>query len=484
MDRRDFFGMLIGLLACLFGTKLFGREKTKKEKVSPMPNFTTGPSVLPDIGTLAYNGCIFSSLFETQVSGKIVQDAANRTTKYVEYKITADGYVTFGPEGTLPTQFQSIAPTTFLMRQLLTAQAGVLIYAGRGCDLVVNGIGSPIRDVAWGPIPELIEFQPLGGGLSAKVKWSVTTRIPEITAVVVRGGSPILQFNEETSVTYNEDGYSTLSIKGTLEIPLTRITQGNRTVIRTVDNFREQYMDQIAASIDLTRYRVTRREFPVSRDKRTMEWSFEAEELPYMNLPPDVTIAHGSFETRPAKSGMGLCNWMCTLNVTYVVRKDRPRRSAWTAFLALLRHRMFQSRHGLVPAPASAQNSNVATAVLALITPAGIAAPFGTALAAQSRGVVSSRKAFLLDFNFREGLYLDSKTITFSASYRLITMFSEILLASGLWKKVPETTAQGQNLWAISMQSGTNSPQGMVGSQGWTRNALEARQDVIVDFGG
>ena len=44
--------------------------------------FTTGPTTLPDAGVAAYNGCVFSPLFETTVSGAVVNDAANRTVKY------------------------------------------------------------------------------------------------------------------------------------------------------------------------------------------------------------------------------------------------------------------------------------------------------------------------------------------------------------------------------------------------------------------
>lgn len=440
-----------------------------------MPNFTTGPATLPDVGTLSYNGCIFSPLFETQVSGKVVQDAAGRTTKFMEYKLTADGYVTFGPG--IPIAGQSIAPTMALLRKLLSAQAGVLVYQGRGFDLVVNS-AKGFQDVAWGPVPELIEFQPLGGGLSAKIKWSVTTRVPEIAQGGIRNFPTVLQFNNETSVTYSEDGYSTLSIKGTLEIPLTRIAQGNRTVPNTVDSFRQPYLDSIANSIDLSRYRVTKREFPVSRDRRTMEWSFVAEELPYMDLPPNVTIARGSYDVRPAKTGMGLATWICSLRVTYTVRKDKRRREAWLAFLALLRLRMSASAepNSVIPPPEEAARL---TPLGRLVFPgAGIAGLFGGRPAAAA--VVNSRRAWLIDFTFNEGMYLDSKTVTFSASWRLVTAFQGILLASGLWRKLPEEGTPGDpstNLWAANMRD-------VEGWASWSRAPLDALQDVVVDFGG
>lgn len=440
-----------------------------------MPTFTTGPTLLPDIGVLSYNGCTFSSLFHSNIASKIVQDAAVRTTKLVELTITAEGVVT------LPDTATNIESTLETMMRLLTAQAGVLIYQGRSLKVTVNQPGSPIRDVAWGPVPDVIDITPLGGGRSAMVKWTVKTRIPYVTALTGRAVNTVLQFNEETNVSYGEDGFSTISIKGTLEVPLTRVTQGSRTVPATVDDFRERFMTGIASSIDLTRFRVTRREFPVSRDRRTMEWSFEAEELPYMPPPPDITIARGTYDVRPVKAGVGLCSWLCTLRCTYTVRKDRPRRLAWLAFLALLRMRMAFSVLGNVPAPNGNQNSSnvplVAAGIAALVPmltlPVAFVAPSLVNYQANAQiQAINNRKSMLLDFNFSEGLYLDSKTVTFSATWRLVTTFSHILTASGIWKR-----ASGENEWAASIQS-------VAGWRSWLDNRTLASGDVIVDFGG
>jgi hypothetical protein len=85
-------------------------------------------------------------------------------------------------------------------------------------------------------------------------------------------------------------------------------------------------------------------------------------------------------------------------------------------------------------------------------------------------------RAILVDFNIDEGLYADSKNVTFSASWRIITTFSHILLASGLWKKVDEETPTGENLWAMSMKD-------IQGSESWHANKLNPALDLIVDFG-
>jgi hypothetical protein len=467
-------------------------------------NFTTGPTTIPDVGQLAYNGCIFGPLFETNISGKIVKDDAGRTTKYMEYTLTADGYVT------LPSGARSIDPPMRTLRRLLTAQGGALTYNGRGFDLVVNnsngGTGANVgakpggsissiptftslpEDVAWGPVPELLEFQPLGGGLSAKIRWQVVVRIPEIAKSVFG----ILQLNYETSVSYNEDYFSTLSIRGTLEVPATRQqSQGDRTLGYTVDNYRKLLERRILTGIDLSRFRVTRREFSVSRDKRTLEWEVMAEEKPYMDLPLGCAIARGTYSVRPQKVGMGLVTWLCTLRATYTAAGGAPRRLAWYGFLALLRERMAASSLGQLPEVAKPQAPVIPVGAGPLIGAAIYGAPgavvgfgidiyraiFSKPTKSESSVPNPDRPAWLLDFQIDEGLYLDSKTVSFSATWRLVTKFASILLGSGIWRKVPDKDQLGNNLWATTMRD-------VSGVFSWLPNVLDPKLDVIVDFGG
>lgn len=477
--------------------------------------FTTGPATLLDVGTLSYNGCTFSPLFATTVSGKVVKDAANRTTKEMEYALEAEGYVT------TPTKAGvDISAQVANLRSMLTAQGGQLIYQGRGFNLSVNGAGAAFdnaaRDVSWGPVPELLEFQPLGSGLSAKVKWRVVTRVVEVSRQAGAAGHlpqkqspPLLQFNYETAVAYGEDYYSTLTVKGTMEIPLTRSGQGNRSVTSTVDDARSELDSRIFRGIDLSRFFVVRRNYQVSRDKRTLEFDVAVEEKLYMDTPPGCSVARGTYSVRPAKAGMGLVSWLCTLRCTYTVRKDESRRLAWVSFLALLRLRMSWAAAGIVP-PTFGNNSGAVAgqaAVAAVQGGAAAAASFlgplasipGVNLLLPTVGVAAANAvapvsapqparqqgppAWIVDFSVEEGVYKDSKTTTFSATWRLVTTFNRILVASGLWRKLKEVASANvpnsptNNLWAISMAD-------VSGSSSWLQNRLDPGQDVIVDFGG
>lgn len=447
--------------------------------------FTTGVTQLPDIGTLSYNGCDFGPLFETKVSGLDVKDHANRVTKYIEYTITVDGYVT------LPNGATSISTPMETLYRLISEPGGKLNYVGRGLDLVVN-VGDSDRDVGWGPIPEVLEFQPLGGGLSAKIRWEVKVRLPNKPAGPPPLGHgpelPFLQFNYETTLSYGEDGFSSASMRGVLEIPMTRRTVTTRTVPTTADSLRSEIENRLMAGIDLSRFRLTKRDFSVSRDKRTLEWDWSWEEKPYMDLPPYCMVARGNFNIRPAKAGMGLCLWLCTLRATYNVAMGNARRVAWEAFLALVRLRMDQSERGVLSA---ADSARLAPTLRPIVSGSAVPTPrsaieWWTAIARAAAfgppapGRARPWKAWLVDFSVDEGLYLDSKTTTFSVTWRLITTFSHILVASGLWRKVPERSAGvvgPRNRWSTSVRD-------ISGSSSWLPNFLDPSLDALVDFGG
>ena len=436
-------------------------------------NFTTGPATLPDVGKLSYNGCVFSPLFNSKLSSKAVLDNAQRTVKYTEYTLTVDGYVT------APTGQNNISATTANLYALLMVQGGALIYQGRGQDLKVNVSVKPTlssQDVAWGPVPQVLEFQSLGGGAfvggvaqgapTAKIQWACVFRIP--TAPITSGSPVLLQFNYETSVSYAEDGYSSIAEKGTMEIPITRFSQDSRTVQETVDNYRNQIHERLMQHIDFNRFRIVERAFNISRDKRTMEWEYKIEEKPYMDLPIDCTLAHGTFSCRPISAGPGLASWWCTLRASYVVAKDRPRRVAWLAFLTLLRYRMFASH-----------------TVEMVQTRQGRAWDFlmdGTGrIKINPLQTITYNKihTVLWDFSFEEGVYLDSKTTSFVATFKLIVPFEDLMKASGIWTKLRETVdgkPGGKSLWGASIKAPYTAS--------WLPNQVDPEFDAIVDFGG
>jgi hypothetical protein len=453
----------------------------------------TGLAPLPDVGELSYNGVIFSALFYSKIDAKQIKSADGRTIKFTEYTLTATGIVTLS--GPATTSTDDVMDT---LKQLLAEQGGKLTYTGRGFgQLVVNVPGTGgVRDVAWGPVPEVLAFQPLGGGRGAQVVWTVAVRLSEYKVYQSAGFASVLQFTNQIAITYDEEQYSQLQISGTLEIPITRNTVLDNTVPRTVDDFRSQFMALIIGSIDQTRFRIARRNFSISADKRTLDYDITAVEIPPMGDPPGTTNARGTFSIHKMNGKIvgGTTKWRCTLRATYVVRKDQPARLAWLAFIYLVWWRMQYSRLKFMPfvtfgIPRLSASPDPYNTISPFrdIPPSPLFAPaqfyadpigFYNALLAQYKKPDQEKpempQAWLIDFNLEEGLYRDSKQITFEVSWLLTTTFVSLLGSSGLWRWDPKSL--GGNVWALSVQD-------ITGWKSWLANRVDASADMIVDMG-
>jgi len=465
----------------------------------------TGDVNLPDIGQLSYNGVIFSYMFKSRITGRVQADEAQRVTKFIGYTLAVEGVVTADDSGNSDNIMDDL-------RDALTVQGGILNYTLRGFGTFTVS-SAPLRgsqpDVAWGPVPHLLEFSPLGSGRSAFVRWEVEvhyTQVKPASGGILRSlgqGNlnlgPVLQFNWEYSLRYDEDHYLSYRVEGTLEIPLTFSVADDRAVLATVDDFRSRWLDM---SVDLERFRVTDRTFTVARDKRICTWSFACEQLKPGGIPPGCSTARGTFSCRNSLGSIGgrsngklsFISWQCSLRVTYSVRNDQDQRVAFLAFYSLLWWRMQQSRFGSEPVldPKSATAADIAGATAAaqllknLRPPAGAAAAGDNAVAlwdkiydaAQIVGKSRAPKSIILtDFGFDEGLYLDSDKHTFHATWILFTNFQSLLAATGFTQFQPGSAGTRGNLWRQSMVN-------VVGWRGPLAGRLNSNTDVIVDIGG
>ncbi len=454
----------------------------------------TGPATLPDVGSLIYNEVKFSCLFRSHATANPIPDEAKRTVKCVEVTIEAEGVVTL-PDGAATTDDEM----DFLRRQL-SQQAGALRYRGKGFGtLSVNWPGGDSWDVEWGPVPQVLDFKPLGGSRSAMVSWRVVTRLApsdlssQISGVAQPSNTAlVLQWNYAITRTYDEQGYTGYAARGVLEIPLTRNSQDARTVSLTVDNFRKKWLD---FQPDLEIYRVTRREFGYSEDRRTVKWEFACEEIPPMGLPPGCTDARGTMSVRDVKLGKGNSGtmtgirWSVSLRATYTVRPDESQYIAALAFYSLLWFRMQCSAYAIIPPTSGAGNAlqqpilrtspqgppagNVGLAGIPRDTKA---VRIWNALLMNASSLPPGRKpaAIMTGFGFDEGLYLDSKTMTFGASWWITTTFPALLRATGVWRWLEGSA--GGTLWAQSMRD-------IMSSSSWLTGQVDPNLDAVVDLG-
>jgi len=476
-------------------------------------NTDTGAAPLPDFGSLKYNGVAFSALFHSHIAGRVVKDDAGRITKFLEWRLEVEVVVTL-PADMLPDLSSSNTNQVWEnLRKKLSAQGGTLTYQGRGFGnvLINQPGGGGVRDVAFGPRPEIIDFQPYGRGRSARLTWACVFTVTELpitgTTTLKTASDPtnfsILQMNYEAGVTFDDAGYSTQSVRGVLEVPITRTPDESRKLQRMVDAFRQAWLD---LQVDLTNFKMPRRSFTFSPDRRTINWSFEAEELPPMRMPPGCPRARGSMRVRPLKTGKALLlynsiSWAVDLTVTYTVRRDWPRYTSLYHFYALLWYRMhcasldawappgFQEAGVDKPENAPQQpapKNDPYTPMtwnnfLDLLAP-GAGAGFDiqayfrrqfSALGNEQKKKLPKARAILMDFGFEEGLYEDSPSITYNASWTAIVPMSALMAATGMWRQAvvdPDAT-----LWQASIKD-------IAGWSSWLENHPNPAADVVVDL--
>lgn len=280
------------------------------------------------MATCSYNGISFTSLYKSKVSSKPIMDEAGRTTVCVEHVIELEGYVLPNVvTGTTDTPMSSI-------RKLLTAQGGALYFSDKGfADLNVNTEAAGVRDVAWGPHPELLEWLPLGGdgGGACKVTWRVTTRIPECSTPTYAGAPMALNYEQDFGIDYA--GYTTVTTSGYLEIPMTRRTVSDRSLPDSVDLYRERLQNSVVPG-----YARKDQSFNVSKDKRRLDFSWTDEEIP--TAYPERVASIEARQTVSPSDKASACRWSIVIEATIEMVQGAAKSEALRVFLRLLGSRV------------------------------------------------------------------------------------------------------------------------------------------------
>lgn len=280
------------------------------------------------MATCSYNGITFTSLYKSKVSSRPVMDEAQRTTVYVEHTLELEGYVVPNVvTGTTDTPMSSI-------RKLLTAQGGALHFEDKGFgDLNVNTEAGGVRDAAWGPHPELLEWIPLGGdGAGAcKVTWRVVVRIPECTTAVFVGAPLAINYEQDFGI--DHAGYTTCTTSGYLEIPMTRRTQADRSLPDSVDLYRERLQNRVVPG-----YARKDQSYRVSKDKRRLDFSWTDEEIP--TAYPERVASIDARQSVATIDHTSAIRWSITIDATIEMVQGAAKSEAMRVFFRLMGSRI------------------------------------------------------------------------------------------------------------------------------------------------
>lgn len=228
---------------------------------------------LPSMGTIAYGDTTFGVTSKSSIRSTPVWDDARMTIVAWDHRIHVRGYVT--PAGAADTDTEMAT----LHAQLETPAQRLRYDDNMGWGgLDVNGPGE-VKDVAWGPHPELVSFVPLGGGSSgnqaALVEWNCSTRLPTCIGGA-RYEKELMAYNSEWNHTIDGAGLAKISISGYLEIALTR-----KSGSRNINDWADKYRDKLEQIKDPTGFRREHQTYTMSSDRRRLNFSWQWVELPY-----------------------------------------------------------------------------------------------------------------------------------------------------------------------------------------------------------
>lgn len=340
------------------------------------------PQLLPANGVLRYNGYTFDGAVHVNVSSKMVQDEASRTVLYHEITISVQAVVanTSGTDGDLHA-----------LRRQLGEQGKALIFTshGFGNDLVVNSGG--VRDVRWGPKPQVISWTPIGAGNACEVEWQVTTCVPLCEMSPYPRFTGVMSINYSVSYALDEKGYTTRTISGHLLIAQTR--NG-----RNVPDSADRYRHLIAPRQPLGYHRTYH--WDTSADKSRLDFTItDTQKQTHNAYPPGVVEIRGSHRVSYSRRSGFLKN---RINLDIEMAADRSILEAYQIMLNIVGRR-------------------------------------------RAAATTNGKVVFIEDVSVDEDLF--SRRAGFSIGYRLTGSVKDILTGTGLWTPLNYNWTQ----WALSM---------------------------------
>jgi hypothetical protein len=365
--------------------------------------------ILTDIGTVEYNGFRFDGASSVTISGEPVYDDAGRTVVYHRYRIRVQSTVADGEA----TDNQMID-----VRSRLTKAGEALRVTGKGFGTLEVNSGNNCNDVAFGPKPRVIDWQPIGSLRACEVVWECETCIAYCYTPVQAEG--IIAFNYRVDYTLDYRGVTTRTISGYLEIAMSR--QGAQ-----IPDTADQYRALIAPVIP-DRFQRTNQTFNLSLDKRRLDYSItDTEVYSWQALPPGVVRASGRHSVNWSRRGGGACRLRNRLTLEVELSPTYNIVQAVAVFLAIAKARI---------------------------------------QIAQAR---SNYGCMIEDLTIEEDLF--GHSASFGVTFITYSPLREILLDSGIWTPV----GTDWNLWRASVAS-------LYGTYGYAGLMQFAANDAIVDI--
>ncbi len=321
------------------------------------------------------------------------------------------------------------------LRQQLLEPRRSLVYSSNGCGDILVNVQKPnsVRDVAWGPVPTVMTWQPTGTA-SAKVAFKVETWIPTCSDAAFQ--KQVMELVWRTEIGIDRSGLTTRHFTGHLTIPLT--VPSNIVATNFPDTTADAWREKIIPK-PLLGYRRIPGGFTLSEDQRTLSWNITDEQMPSPNPNPPDCIEVSASQSMSISAAEGAAGpegrWSGSLQATYEMILGTSRSAPFFRFQELLQDRI---KNALKAAVANPQ-----------------------------------KKAFIVTaLTMAEPEIYGKKCASFSANWFIVCAKEDILGRSGLWRPTPHWK---WDLWQTTMSKA-------VGPRGISGMEIDPESCLIVDL--
>jgi len=288
------------------------------------------------VGSASYNGITFPAQISASGNSRPVYDSANRQTKYVEHNLTIQFIIVDGTYQKSSDSTTSVDDVYQDIRRRLTQAGGTLIFNGKGFGNIFN-INTTQQDVAMGPKPQVLSWEPIAGAGSIRCVWEVSVQVAECENGEGQGGNQFAgrmsEFNFDMSWSISAEGLTQRTISGHCELPLFRTSPAVLTINDTVDRMREKF--KIPVPLAFERSGQT---WSVSEDKRTLNFTITDSEIP-SDSPYFPGVIRISAPQRLSNTNKSFQMWNVSISASIELAMGVPKWFAWAAFLMILQSR-------------------------------------------------------------------------------------------------------------------------------------------------
>lgn len=284
---------------------------------------------LTEAGIVSYNGYTFDGAFRATISGRDVYDQSGRVVMYTEYTLDVHAIIadsTFGSDVEMAE-----------IHQKLTHSGQELRIESKGFGNPVRAGGAFKRDVMFGPMPQVISWEPIGTTLACQIHWQCVFHLKECGQAVsnVRGA---LAVNYAIDVDIDEFGNTTRTISG-------HILFVNNRIGRAITETPESFLRAVNAVVPLGFKRRSRHHYNEAKNRvdfQLIDTEIGTHHNAFPEYMSDASARHRVSWGR--QSGFKLRN---SLSIRLTPRADISQTTCWLIALTMFEKRIAKQKAAL-----------------------------------------------------------------------------------------------------------------------------------------